>query len=196
MFFRAMRKKPTPDDATPVRLHAATAILPVKIGKEDPEEVFGKPLDDRLRATGLGTVTGTHARYAKSGEGQSIALELALARASLTTLKDVARLLEALDAPLGSSITIAETGTTHVFGTTEGMGIYIPSTSNDDDRYALLEACTDALGADAIYQGNATVGENQVFYFYGDSFNTMQNALRYTMLHDPRCQGAVARRLT
>ncbi|MEL7343881.1 MAG: hypothetical protein AAFN59_03360 [Pseudomonadota bacterium] len=158
--------------------------------------MFAKPLSQRLLATGLGTVTGAHKRYAKSGEGHAVAIDLALVRPDLATLKAVAILLEDLDAPLGSSIFFTETGTTHLFGRTEGLGIFIDATTPEETRYDLLEACSDALGADAIYQGSATVGESHILYFYGDSFNTMQNALSYAMRHDPRCHGAFARRLT
>ena len=195
MFFKALKRKPA-SDSEPVRLHAALAVLPVKIGDQDAEDVFARPLAQQLLATGLGTVTGAHKRYAKSGESHAVALEMSLVRADLGTLKEVARLLEHLDAPLGSSIFFTETGTTHLFGRTEGLGIFADATLGEDDRFALLEACTDALGADAVYQGSAIVDKNQVFYFYGDSFNTMQNALSYVMRHDPRCSGAFARRLT
>lgn len=195
MFFKALRKKPV-DEAAPVRLHAAVAVMPVKIGGEDPEAVFARPLGQRLLATGLGTVTGSHKRYSKAGEGQAVAIEMSLVSADLGTLKSVARLLEDLDAPLGSSISFTETGTSHLFGCTEGLGVFIDAEATEDAQFEALEACTDALGGEAVFQGSGTVGPSKIFYFYGDSFNTMQNALSYVLQHDPRCRGAVARRLT
>ena len=99
MFFKAIRKKPQ-DDEEPRRLHPALAVLPVKIGEQDPAEVFARPLEGRLAAAGLGAVTGTHMRYSKSGEGHAVALDLALSRPDLATLKAVGILLEDLDAPL------------------------------------------------------------------------------------------------
>ena len=65
-----------------------------------------------------------------------------------------------------------------------------------DDALDLLEVCTDALGAEAIYQGSEDLGDRAVFYFYGDSFNTMKTALSLLMSAHPQFRNAYARRLT
>jgi hypothetical protein len=179
--------------------HLAEAALPVKLGRTDADEAFARPLDRRVRALGLGQVTGTGVRRGREGEVEGIDIFFALVTLHPRALKAIAGLLEDLDAPLGSSIEFTETGLRHVFGRTEGLGLYLDRRDgivDEDDALDLLEACTDALGADAIYQGSDDLGDRAVFYFYGDSFNTMKNALSFLMTSHPQFRNAYARRLT
>lgn len=179
--------------------HLAEAALPVKIGRTDADMAFARPLDRQVRVLGLGQVTGTGVRRGKDKEVEGIDIFFALVTLHPRALKTIGGLLEDLDAPVGSSIEFSETGLRHVFGKTEGLGLYLDrrdGIADEDDQLDLLEVCTDALGADAIYQGSDDLGDRAVFYFYGDNFNIMKNALAYLMTTHPQFKRAYARRLT
>ena len=179
--------------------HLAEAALPVKIGRTDADMAFARPLDRQVRALGLGQVTGTGVRRSKDNEVEGIDIFFALVTLHPRALKTIGGLLDDLDAPVGSYIEFSETGLRHVFGKTEGLGLYLDrrdGIADEDDQLDLLEVCTDALGADAIYQGSDDLGDRAVFYFYGDNFNIMKNALAYLMTTHPQFKRAYARRLT
>jgi hypothetical protein len=179
--------------------HLAEAAIPVKIGRTDADMAFARPLDRRIRALGLGQVTGTGVRRGRDGEVEGLDIFFALVTLHPRALKTIAGLLEELDAPVGSSIEFTETGLRHVFGRTEGLGLYLDrrdGITDEDAALDLLEACTDALGAQAIYQGSDDLGDKAVFYFYGDSFNSMKTALSFLMTSHPQFRNAFARRLT
>jgi hypothetical protein len=194
MLFRALKPKVFRGPS-----HLAEASLPVKIGRSSADEIFARPLDRQIRALGLGQVTGTGIRRSREGEVEGVDLFFALVTLHPRALRTIAGLLEELDAPLGSVIEFSETGVRHVFGRTEGLGLYLDRRAgirDEDDALDLLEACTDALGAEGIYQGSDDLGDRAVFYFYGDSFNRMQTALSLLMTAHPQFRNAYARRLT
>ncbi|MGI1661686.1 hypothetical protein ACRDNQ_05540 [Palleronia sp. KMU-117] len=179
--------------------HLAEASLPVKIGRSNADMVFARPLDRQIRALGLGQVTGTGVRRGKDGEVEGVDIFFALVTLHPRALRTIGGLLEELDAPLGSVIEFSDTGVRHLFGRTEGLGLYLDRRDGiacEDDALDLLEVCTDALGAEAIYQGSEDLGDRAVFYFYGDSFNTMKTALSLLMTSHPQFRNAYARRLT
>ena len=196
MLLRAFRPKRAFGSAT---AHLAEAYLPVKLGRLDAESVFGRPVDRRLRAMGLGKVAGVRTRQDAEGRIEGVELSFALATLHPRALRTVGTLLEELDAPLGSSVSFAETGARHIFGRTEGLGLVLDprdGVSRRKDRLAVLEACTDALEGQGLYQGSNDRGENPVLYFYGDSFNEMKSALAGVMRTEPRCRNAYTQRLT
>ena len=196
MFLRAFRSQPA---SRAVATHPAEAYWPVKLGHLDAEIVFGRPIDKALRDMGLGEVTGVHTRQDAKGGVEGVELRLSLASLHPRALRTVGTLLEELDAPLGSWISFSETGTRHVFGQTEGLGLVLDprdGVSRKRDRLAVLEACTDALEGQGLYQGANDLGGTPVLYFYGDSFAAMKNALASVMRTEPRCRHAYTQRLT
>ena len=179
--------------------HLAEASLPVKMGRTDANAAFAKPVDAKIRSLGLGQLTGTGTRRNKSGEVEGVDLFFALVTLHPRALKTIGEILEHLDAPVGSYIEFSETGVRHLFGRTEGLGLYVDrrdGIADDEDALDLLELCTDALDGDAIYQGSDDLGDQAVLYFYGDSFNRMKNALSFVMTSHPQLKNAYARRLT
>lgn len=179
--------------------HPATAQLPVKLGMSDAEQVFSRPLDTRLRAIGLGQVTGTSVHRDRQGCIDGLEMTLLLGSLHPRALETVGQLLEDLDAPLGSSIGFSETRARHVFGRTEGLGLFLDDRDAEGGHEAhldVLEACTEALDGAGVYQGTADLGDTHVLYFYGDSYNSMKNALSFVMTTNPLCRGAYARRLS
>lgn len=179
--------------------HLAEASLPVKLGRTDANAAFARPLDRQLRALGLGHVTGTGVRRNKQGEVEGIDIFFALVTLHPRALRTIGTLLEELDAPVGSYAEFSDTHVRHLFGKTEGLGLYLDrrdGVTDDEDALDVLEICTDALDGDAIYQGSEDLGDTAVFYFYGDNFNRMKNALTFLMTSHPQLRNAYARRLT
>lgn len=194
MLFRALKPKFL---ARPSYL--AEAYLPVKLGRTDANTVFAKPLDRRIRALGLGQVTGAGVHRNREGEVDGVNLFFALVTLHPRALRTIGGLLEELDAPVGSVLAFCDTNARHVFGRTEGLGLYLDrrdGVADDEDALDLLEVCTDALDGDAIYQGSDDLGDKAVLYFYGDSFNRMKNALSYLLTSHPQLRNAYTRRLT
>ena len=179
--------------------HIAAVQLPVKLGMSDAEEVFSRPLDRRLRAIGLGHVAGTTLQRDGQGGIDGIEISLILATLHPRALDTVGSVLEDLDAPLGSSVGFSETRARHIFGRTEGLGLYLDgqdSRGNVEAHLDVLEACTEALEGAGVYQGGSKQGDRHVLYFYGDSYNAMKNALSFVLSTNPLCRGAYARRLS
>lgn len=196
MLLRSFRPKRAARSAP---AHLAEAYLPVKLGRLDAQAVFGDPVDRRLRTMGLGEVMAVRTRQDAEGRIEGVELSLALATLHPRALRTVGALLEELDAPLGSSIAFSQTGTRHIFGQAEGLGLVLDPRDGvvrEKDRLAVLEACTDALEGQGLYQGWTDRGENPVLYFYGDSFTAMKTALAGVMRTEPRCRNAYTQRLT
>ncbi|MBT8456273.1 MAG: hypothetical protein KJO15_09245 [Alphaproteobacteria bacterium] len=180
----------------PVDGYFAQAVLPLRIGNDLAQSAFAGPLDRELDRIGLGRVAGFEISQDDEGEPALLTITLSLATDAPRALKTVAQLLEKLDAPMGSRLGNAECDNLLEFGTSEGLGLYLPRQDTaEEDRLAVIEACTDALNGAGLYQGSVSVGDRTALYFYGNSFNRMRTAITYVMTTDPRCRNAFARRL-
>ncbi|MEM0945879.1 MAG: hypothetical protein AAGK37_00625 [Pseudomonadota bacterium] len=194
MFLRAWR------DSTERVLryrHFARADLPLRIAPDFAETAFAEPLERTLAARAFGTVRDHEVFFDASGEPEALRLDLALISDRPQVVSCVTDFLEGLDAPVGSAL--SDQGGTDLaqFGSAEGLGLYLPAQdATEEIRLDIAEACTDALGGAGLYQGSAHFMDKTALYFYGDSFNKMRAALTFVIGHDPKCDGAVVRRLT
>ncbi len=180
----------------PVDGYFAQVRMPLRLAPELAESAFAQPLGRELEAAGLGRVTGHELSLDAGGEPEVLTLSLSLVTDAPRALSLVAACLEELDAPVGSTIGNAECAELIRFGKSEGLGLYLPvHEAGDDERLAVIEACTDALEGAGLYQGSYSFGDRTALYFYGDSFNRMRAAITYVMSYDPRCRNAYARRL-
>lgn len=174
----------------------AQAVMPVRVGEDLAQDAFVKPLDRELQRVGLGRVVGFDISFDDEGEPEKLDISLSLVTDAPRALEAVAKVLEKLDAPVGSHLGNAECAELLSFGSSEGLGLYLPRhDTGEADRLAVIEACNDALNGAGLYQGSVSVGDRTALYFYGDSFNRMRNAITYVMTTDPRCRNAFARRL-
>ncbi|MEM6636011.1 MAG: hypothetical protein AAF667_08985 [Pseudomonadota bacterium] len=188
MLIKSLRLK-SPSQAR----HAAEAWLPIALSTPDAEAAFAAPLGRRMATLGIGQVTGTKPRAGDAGAG--ISLDLMLASNHERILTTIARHLEDLDAPVGSSVGFAGSTGRVNFGRAEALGLFLGSV-DDTARLDVLEACVDALDAAGRYHGSIRKGHDQVLVFTGDNFNAMVNALRFVIASHPACPEAFTRRLS
>lgn len=193
MFFRDLVLK------SDVKLDVALAEarLPVRLGHRDATSVFGDPLSRQLAAASLGAVTQVRAHEAAPSDVCGVTLHLGLRDASRPGLETVARMLEHLHAPLGSSIRLSDGGQPLMFGVTEGLEIEVDTAHTPDAsaRRDLAMSCASAMKGFAISRGWTRRADKTLFYFYGESFQKMQSSLARLFEANPALNGATARRL-
>lgn len=194
MFFRDLKPKPNVTQ----RITLAEIHLPVRLGHRDAVKIFVDPLSRQLAVAGLGTVTAFDARQKGEDEISGVDIYLGMSDASQSALKTVARMLEYLQAPCGSSIRITDApGEPVLFGMTEGLELSIGNKAAPDAeaRKDLALTCRDAIEERAVSRGWARRADRTLFYFYGESFVDMHRRLDRVLEDHPRFSAAVLRRM-
>lgn len=193
MFFRDLKLKKSTLDITLANVH-----MPVKLGHRDADKLFATPLKAQLAAAALGTVLECKRRVRASGQVQGVDLHLGLTQVSQSALRTVTSMLEALSAPCGSSIRLAEgVGDPIVFGRTEGLELSIETTVTPDAeaRRDLAMTCREAIEAIGVSRGWDVSDALTHFYFYGENFAEMKQRLTRILGEHPRYGEAMLRRV-
>jgi len=194
MFFRDLKMK----RGAVLNVTLVEVRLPVKLGHRDAGKLFAEPLKTRLAALGLGTVHGIAIRQRATGEVIGVELQLGLTDASRQALGTVAAILEALAAPLGSSIRVTGgTGKPMLFGKAEGLEVSVGTDEAPDAeaRRELAMVCRDAIEDLAVNRGwTETDGRTRLF-FYGEDAQAMKQNLSQLLTEHPRFGAARLRRL-
>lgn len=193
MFFRDLKPKQNVQlEVTLARVH-----LPVRLGHRDAQKSFAEPLARQLAAAGLGVVTQCAARETAPADIFGVDLFLGLTDGSRSGLETVARMLEHLQAPCGSSIRLTEGGQPVVFGVSEGLELALSSdlAPDGDTRRDVARTCSTALQDEAVFRGWAERGSETVFYFYCTNFARMRERLVEALRGNPRFRTAAARRM-
>ena len=193
MFFRNLTpKKDVSLSVTLVRVH-----MPVRLGHRDAEKAFAAPLARKLAATGLGVVTSCSALESAPADVFGVDLHLGLTDASREKLEFVAKLLEGLAAPCGSSIRLVEGGEPVVFGVSEGLEVMIDAhvTPDPESRRSMATTFANALENEGVFRGWVQRGSDMVFYFYGEDFARMRERLDKVLSTHPNLRTALARRM-
>lgn len=157
---------------------------------------YEDPLDDFLKARGLGEVVGGGSQLAASGEIEYCEIEIRAPDPSEDTLAFIVRALEALGAPKGSQL-IAETGVQiRAFGRNEGLAVYLNGTDLPKNVYAECDSnvvysefnrLLDSIGSvHSHWQGPTETA----LYVYGESAAAMKAALEPFLENYPLCQRA------
>ena len=109
----------------------------------------------------------------------------------------VARKLEHLNAPCGSSIRLTDGGEPIVFGVSEGLELSIGAEAapDADARRSVAHTLSTALKEDGVFRGWVQRGSETVFYFYGEDFARMRERLDEVMATNPRFRSALTRRM-
>ncbi len=193
MFFRDLAMK----SGATKNVSLAEVRLPVRLGHRDANTAFGEPFSRQLAAAGLGSVTEVKPHEASPSEICGITIYLALTDTSKTALNSIARMLEHLHAPAGSSVRLTVGGDPVVFGQSECLELSIDSekAADADSRRDLARTCASAMKDFAVSRGWTNRAGRTIFYFYGDSFQRMQSRLDRLMEENPTLASAKARRL-
>lgn len=190
MFFKNLVKKQA--DRLAGR-HGAVVFMPMKTGDVEVVESFAKPLREQLLATGLGDVTGYALRPGRFDEPSGIEIRLQLASAHPRALQSVAKILDDMDAPVGSIIEFTETKLRHQFGRTEGVAVELDPGAEWLD---FAEAAVETLGGTASYQGSRLIAGRRRLYFYGENATNIAMTIRAAAQLDTRIGEVEATRLT
>ena len=194
MFFKDLKPKP----GAVIETILVNVHLPVKLGHKDANKLFAEPLKAQLAAASLGTVLDCRLRKRASGSVRGVDLYIGLRDATQDALLTIARMLEALSAPCGSSIRMADgIADPLVFGTTEGLEMSIAShlAPGPDERRDLAKTCHDAIGSMGVSRGWDQFDDRTKFYFYGEDFSEMKERIGKRLQGHPRYGDALLRRM-
>jgi|GEM_PF-1504084 len=194
MFFRNL----TPKQGVTLEVTLTEVHLPVKMGHRDAAKIFAEPLKAQLAAAGLGSVLDCRLRCRASGDVIGVELSLGLTDPSLSAQRTIARMLEYLAAPCGSSIRIVDgVDDPVIFGVTEGLELSIGSDNapDADARRDLAMTCKSAMEHLGVSRGWVEKQGRTHFYFYGESFVDMRQSLARILKDHPRYGHATLRRM-
>jgi hypothetical protein len=161
--------------------NSITIHLNDKVGPIDRFLIYEKPLADFLTLTDFGEISGAGTGQDKSGEIAfcDIGVKLSSNKINDSILNDLIEKMESLQAPKGSKLIIETTGKEKLFGTKEGLGLYIPNTNFTDDSKEgsdinflyteILRLINNDPNVDRSWAGK----DETALYFYGVSFEKM-----------------------
>ena len=194
MFFRDVK----PKRGVAVDVTLANVHLPVKLGHRDASKLFAEPLRAQMSVAALGTVLECRSRIWANGSVKGVDLLLGLRDHSIDGLRTVVRMLDALAAPCGSSIRLAEgVGNPILFGRTEGLELSVDTqvTPDADARRDLAMTCKHAIEKIGVSRGWDTRNDRTRFYFYGENFEEMKTRLARILAEHPAYGDALLRRV-
>lgn len=194
MFFRDVK----PKEGVTLDVSLANVHLPVKLGHRDAHKLFAEPLKSQLAVAALGTVLDCRSRTWANGSVKGVDLYLGLRDPSHEGLLTVARMLDALAAPCGSSIRLADgIGAPVLFGRTEGLELSVSTEVAPDAeaRRELAGTCRTAIEKIGVSRGWNTADDRTVFYFYGENFAEMKSRLGRILADHPTYGNALLRRV-
>ena len=172
--------------------------MPVRLGHRDAEKAFAVPLARQLAVAGLGVVTSCSAFENAPADILGVDLNLGMTDASRDKMQIVARMLEHLKAPCGSSIRLSDGGEPIVFGVSEGLELSIGAEAapDADARRTVAQTLSTALNKeDGVFRGWVQRGSETIFYFYGEDFARMRARLDEVLAANPRFRSALTRRM-
>jgi hypothetical protein len=173
--------------------HILVARLNAKLQPMHRGEIFEDPLDEELKRSSVGSVSGGGTQMGKSGEIEFCDIEISVNLVGVDVAASVVQALEALGAPKGSKLQLAD-GQEIPFGTSEGLALYLNGTdlppavyqeSDSNFVYGELDRLLDGEGQVFSYWEGPT---ETAFYMYGKSFATMSERIRSLLTSYPLCQ--------
>ena len=172
------------------------AHLNARVQPIDRGEYYEEPLDEKLKAMGIGEVTGGGTQLADEPDGIAFCeVEIAVNDPSDANLNAIAEALEGLGAPKGSKLQV-EGKPDRAFGKAEGMAIFINGFDLPDEVYAnadineVIETLDECLGDAGAFRGYWEGSRETALYFYGDSFDGMTKATADYVAATPLCERA------
>ena len=168
-------------------------IMPIDRGIQ-----YEDPLFDFLEEKQYGEVTGGGTMQLKSGEIQYCDIEVLIYEGNdvQRITDEIIHKLEELGAPKGSHLTIDDSEEPIHFGSKEGLAIYLDGVNLPDHVYAecdsnvVLDELSKRVGYDGEVQRYWQGNTETAFYFYGESYEAMKNAISDFTSTYPLCENA------
>ncbi len=193
MFAKLFGRKHKPESAF------AYAQINAKIMPEARGELFEDPLDEALKAAGLGEVTGGGTLQQKTGEIEYCGLDVDMFHVERAPAF-ICEFLTNAGAPRGSELQFESGGTKQrlAFGRTEGLGLYLNGTDLPLEVYKASDvnvvveeinnAISDPQGGKGIMLGHWQGPTETALYFYGESAEKMKAAMAEFLSTYPLCR--------
>ncbi|MFV0341826.1 MAG: hypothetical protein ACK5JH_02890 [Anaerocolumna sp.] len=191
MFKRLFTRNKVTGELIMVRIN--DKIMPIDRG-----EIYEDPLDEFLRSNKYGEVTGGGTMQLESGEIEFCDLEVMISpnKDKELVINEIITLLESQGAPKGSLLSIEKTSDQILFGKREGLAIYLDGINlptivyeECDSNYVLHELGV-LIGDSGTVQRHWQGETETALYFYGESFEKMNNAISEFIKTYPLCEGA------
>ncbi|CAG7619418.1 hypothetical protein ACFQI7_03275 [Paenibacillus allorhizosphaerae] len=167
-----------------------------KIMPMDRGVLYEEPLDEFLRSNRYGEITGGGTMQAESGEIEFCDMEVLIYKGNdyRSIIGEIILKLEDLGAPKRSHVILENTEECIAFGKKEGLAIYLDSVNLPERVYAqcdlnvVLTELSRLIGYDGEVERYWQGTTETAFYFYGDSFEDMKNAIWSLTELYPLCQ--------
>jgi hypothetical protein len=157
-------------------------------------DLFEDPLHAFLEEWGLGEVTGGGTQLSNLGEVEYCDVEIDLVVDPDGAMKQVAKKLEELGAPIGSKLTCGSNELS--FGKLEGIGVYLNGSDlpavvyRDCDANHVYDEFERLLGDNGSIQSHWQGPSETALYMYGPSFTVMQECIAEFLASYPLCAKA------
>jgi len=175
----------------------AYAQLNARIQPKARTKRFEEPLDEELRRSMLGEVTGGGTMQQKSGEIEYCGIDIDLFDVEKGA-EFVCEFLTNLGAPKGSKLLYEHHGrkVEKHFGMQAGIAIYLNGTDLPDEVYTecdvnvVIDMVDRLLGKEGAIRGYWQGPTETALYLYGKSLNGMREAIADFISEYPLCQRA------
>lgn len=185
-------KKPKEEQADSLTM--IIAQLNARVQPIDRGDYFEDPLDEVLKSSGLGEVTGGGTQMAAEPDGiEYCDVEIMVNDPSQDTLSIIIETLEQLGAPKGSLLKVPTEQDDIRFGKLEGMALFLNGTDLPAEVYAasdvnkIITRCNELLEGIGSFRGHWEGSRETALYFYGNSFEAMKSAVTDFVDSDPGC---------
>ncbi len=174
-----------------------TANLNHKLGPMDRGERYEDPLMDELENFGFGETDGGGTMMEKTGEIDTIDVELLLTHLD-KSIPLVIKRLEACGAPKGSKLILMEGKNRREipFGKAEGFGVYLDGVNLPPKVYKSCDVNVVIKEFNKLLKGHGSVQSywqgptETALYIYGDSAEKMKSCIAKYLDSYPLCKGA------
>lgn len=173
------------------------AQLNARVQPLDRGEYFEDPLDEVLRFSGVGEVTGGGTQMTSEPDGiEWCDIEITLIKFSQEVISLIISELEKLGAPKGSFLRMPDIENNIEFGLLEGMAIFLngvdlaPEVYRESDVNMLIKRFEAKIEGFGRFRGYWEGSRETALYFYGDSFEEMKEATKELIASEPLCERA------
>ena len=182
------KKKP------PLNKALIIARLNARVQPIDRGEYFEDPLDEALKSSKIGEVTGGGTQLADEPDGIEFCdVEIMAVDFSDETIAFVVETLEKLGAPKGSRLLLDGRDDEVPFGKLEGLGLFLNGTDLPKEVYEasdvneIIAECERLMQDIGSFRGHWGGSEETALYFYGSTFAEMEAAISEYIATDPGC---------